>query len=431
MFNFLKKKDSGVPDVGQEDRYEEEKKAKEEKKEPEQEAEESEDVQEEEVEEEVKKISSKNKNTPASQKVSEFQSLALEKINAKLEALDALMKGYSERFSSMSERLGEIRTMSLNNEKEISKVALDSSKAVDVVREVKPEKLRTDYMRVDARIQAVEEKIESNKQFYETIMNEVKDLRQKAGIFVGTDALLKLNEEVKKDLIEVQKMNNRVRINTDKSESIFIELKRTLTNNEKLMETVSSLDSSYSGTRKELDKLKLDYSSIVKQDELSDAKKEIEKRVIAIENETGKVSEMFDENRRLGKLIETMFLMIKKNKEEIGDMALTIGDSHIKKVGEYDEKLGSILRIIDELAGQVNTIKSVLGISKDKIEVKHDNKQIVTKNDVKMKNMDISSKISKSLVPKDISEVSEIVERKRKEGKIVDSDDFLRKLRKR
>ncbi|MCX6748727.1 MAG: hypothetical protein NT076_03910, partial [Candidatus Pacearchaeota archaeon] len=389
MFDFLKKKDSGVPDVGQEDRYEEEKKAKEKKKEPKEEAEEVEEEQEEEVEQEVKEISRKNKNTQAlRQNTSEFQSLALEKINARIEAMDSLIKGYSERFSNLSERLGEIRTMSLNNEKEISKIAIDSSKAVDIVKEVQPEKLRTDYLRVDSRIQAIEEKIEANKQFYETIMNEVKDLRQKAGIFVGTDALLKLNDEVKKDLIEIQKMSNRVRINTDKSESIFIELKRTLAENEKLAETMNTLDSSYSGVRKELDKLKLDYSSIVKQDELSNAKKDIEKRIIAVEIETSKISEMADENRRLSKLIETMFLMMKKNKEEIADVALTIGDSHIKKVGEYDEKLNSILKIIDELAGQINTIKNVLGISKEKIEVKNDDKKIVTKNEVRMKNID-------------------------------------------
>ncbi|MCX6748914.1 MAG: hypothetical protein NT076_04890, partial [Candidatus Pacearchaeota archaeon] len=44
-------------------------------------------------------------------------------------------------------------------------------------------------------------------------------------------------------------------------------------------------------------------------------------------------------------------------------------------------------------------------------------------------NIDISSKISKSLVPRDISDVSEIVEKKRKEGKLMDSEDFIRKLR--
>ncbi|MCH8860032.1 MAG: hypothetical protein IH843_02640 [Thaumarchaeota archaeon] len=38
-------------------------------------------------------------------------------------------------------------------------------------------------------------------------MNEIKDLRKKAGIFLGTDALLKLNEEVKDDMVQLQKLS--------------------------------------------------------------------------------------------------------------------------------------------------------------------------------------------------------------------------------
>jgi hypothetical protein len=195
--------------------------------------------------------------------------LELEKINARLEVINSMVKSFNERFSLMNQQIGEIRTMSVTNEKNLSLSNLDAKKVIELVKEVNPEKLRLDYRRADFKVSTLAEKLESNKQFIDSIMEELKDLKRRANLFEGTDALLKLNEDVKKDLIEIQKTNSRVRMNADKSEQIFIELNKGFQENEKINQIIMNLDTSYSGIKKEIEKINLDYKQILNVDRKS------------------------------------------------------------------------------------------------------------------------------------------------------------------
>ena len=417
-FNFFRKKEEGAPDIGKE------------------ETEEGivgdpEDEIYEEPEKIERKAGRKNKEKQAKQKAgrkregninSEMQgqeenpsagrSFEIERLNAKIEAVDGLIKGHSERFSGLSQQIGEIRGMTISNEKEISKISTSSSKAIDIVKEVEPEKLRIDYQKLDAKIQTLSEKLEGNKQFMETIMSEIKDLRRKAGIFIGTEALLKLNEEVKRDLIELQKLSARVNLNADKSEQIFIELKKGFADVQKMNEVANNLDSSYSGVKKEIEKLKLDYSNIVTHSDFNDFKKTFENKFEAFEETIGETEKIKEENENLAEMLEKTLAIAKRNKEDIADIAITIGDEHVKRVSDYENQLMAILKIIDTLAGNISEIRQVLGIGKrKKLSVAHYNKQILGKNSIKMQNIDVHPKISKNLMVKN-SKIPKAIKKK-------------------
>jgi hypothetical protein len=376
MFNFLKKKE-GVPDVGQEDAFEE----KEHKKKKADEIESS----EEDIDEiDVDYDSPKNLVRPGKKgKISDGErslstnDFELNRINAKIESLSSLIKAYNERFSNISQQIGELRAMNLNNEKSISKATQEALKTVDIVKEVKPDKLRIDYQKMDFRLNGLIEKIESNKQFMDTIMEEIKDLRRKAGIFVGTDALLKLNEDVKQDLVEIQKTASRVKLNADKSEELFIELKKGFAENQKLNEVFINLDNSYSGLTKEIEKLKLDFSKIINEDDFNLLKKNIDSRIIDLDNSVSKALKIKEENEKLAGIIETMLHVIRKNKEDIGQIALAIGDSNIDSVNDYDKRFALMLKLIDHIAEEVKEIKesrakqegqNFLGIDKERMK---------------------------------------------------------------
>ena len=299
----------------------------------------------------------------------EWVKLEFEKINARLEAVNQWMGGYSERFSNLSERIGEIRTMAMSNEKLISKCNLDASRAMDLVNSVRPEKLRLEYQRLDLKVSSFLEKLEAKKQYEQAIMNELKDLRQKAGIFIGTDGLLKLNDDVKKDLIEIQKTSARVRMDADKAEQIFIELKSGFAEIEKAEELTLNLHQNYSGMQKEVQKLKLDFSSIIKDEEFESFKKTIQSRLTGVEKSTLQIDEVREENSRLGKIIETTLGISKKNKEDIANIAMTIGDNKIKSLSDYENQIDSLLNIINTLAQQIATLREKLGMAPEKINV--------------------------------------------------------------
>lgn len=418
-FNFLKRKEDAPPDVGKEEEYEEEKKKgkKNKKKEEDYDKDENVNIDSDDEDEEVKEnreISKKIAKKPDSNNSDDFNNFEFQKINAKLEVVNALIKGFNERFGSVNQQIGEIRGMVLSNEKSISRLNQDALKAIDVVKEVKPDKLRIDYQKINLKVDTLSEKLEANRQIEETIMNEIKDLRQKAGIFVGTDALLKLNEEVKKDLIELQRVGSRVRVNADKSEQIFVELKKGFAQNEKVGSMVSNLDSSYAGLQKEIEKLKVDYSNIVEADDFEDFKKTINSKFSLMDNAVVEFDKLKDNNEKMMQLIEKTLLISKKNHEDIEDIAMTIGDDKIKRVSEYEDELNSILKIIDSLAGQISMIKKKIGIEEKKIPVSHDGQKIINRDTIKMKNIEVHPKILKPLIERKINTL-ESVEKANKE----------------
>ena len=408
MFDFLKKKDDNAPDVGKEDDFEKERKKFAKKSEEEQEEaavsgdEEEEETEEEEVEEKsTGKKSGKKTSASKSSNVSYENNYALEKIEARLEALNETIKGYNERFSQLSQQIGETRAMAISNEKTIVKATAEAEKTIDVVKEVEPEKLRLDYQRLNAKISEVDEKVETKKQFEETLMNEMKDLRRKAGIFIGTEALLKLNEEVKKDLMELQRLSSRVNMQSDKSEQIFIELQRGFAENQKLTEVARNLDVNYAGLKKDIEKLKLDYTTIVREKEIEEMKKKIDDRMSMFESYLGQMEEVKKDNVRLSQMIETAIEVSRRNKEDVEDIAMSLGNDKIKRVSDYENQLASVLKIIDTLAGRLNEVRAKVGISGEKkINVeKHDNKMI-GKEKINMKNFELHPMISKPLVQK-------------------------------
>lgn len=356
VFDFLKKNDMDTPpDVGREEPI---------VPAPEVSDEPVSDVSDEDSAEEVysggkKKGRKESKASRVSKSVAEKETMNLEiqKIQARIEALNSLSKGLSERFSVVNQTLGELRAMNLSNEKAVAKLESLSAKAVGVVEEVKPERLRFDFQKIDMKVEQLAQKFESRQVFVDNLMEEVKDLRRKTGTFVGTDALLKLNEDVKKDLISTQQISARARMHADKAEQMFIEFNRGLAQSEKILGLVNNLDNNYGSLKKELEKMKLDYSNVATKNDILDVKKYFENKVLAVDNAVNAVKKIESDNERLVKVLETSLAISRQNKEDIADIALTIGNDHLQKVSEYDTKLNEILKVIDTLAGQVAELR--------------------------------------------------------------------------
>jgi hypothetical protein len=367
MLNFLKKKDENAPpDVGQEENVEY-------KEETDNSLDNLSYPAYEEVSEKPTARKKRNgKNPPplprfASQQIPQsfsenMSNLELEKINARLELINSMIKSFNERFSLMNQQIGEIRTMSVANEKNLSLSNLDARKVIEIVKEVNPEKLRLDYRRADFKINNLSEKLESNKQFSESIMEELKELKRRANLFEGTDALLKLNEDVKKDLIEIQKTNSRVRMNADKSEQIFIELSKGFQENQKMNQIIMNLDTSYSGIKKEIEKLNIDNKQILNVNDFNDFKKIIDGKFIILENAFSNMGNLKEESDKLSKMIERILFMEKRNEEDIANIGLNSGNSDVKRISDYEKELFSFLELMDKMALEINRIKEKIGL---------------------------------------------------------------------
>jgi len=360
MFDLFKKS-AGAPDVGQEEEYDA--------------------THEDEIIEDVDEASagpavpekalSSNMKSSGGNKISSGGSngFEAERINARVDSVVEWIKQFYERFAYMSESIGQIRAMSLESEKRISRSMAEAEKAIDIVKEVKPEQLRIDYQKVDLKVSTLIAKLESNRQFMNEAINEVNDLKRKSEVFVGTEGLMKLNEDTKKDLVETQKLSAKSKMHADKVQELFMEVRKSFADMQRAKDIIDSFEASYSGLKSSIDKLRLDSGNIVKRDDYLDFKKDYGKRLAVFETGISEVKDLRKTVDNATSLIETNLSVARKNEDDIIKLALKTGEGSIKGVSDYDNQLVGIVDVVETLSKSVNELKlKIVSLEKEKNE---------------------------------------------------------------
>jgi hypothetical protein len=284
--------------------------------------------------------------------------LKFERMNARIDSVVEWLHQFSERFSIINEAIGQVKASSLMTEKKIIHATVEADKVVDIVREVKPERLRIEYQKMELKLAAVSEKIDANKQLMVDAMNEINDIRRKSEVFIGTDSLLKLNKDTKKDIVGIKKLSSRVKMEADKVQEIFLEVGRNFSETQKSMQQAEDVRSSFEDLRKEFEKLKLDHGEIVTRKDLAKIRRESLKVISDMKNE----SEKYD---GVARIAESALEIAKRNEADVGDLGLKLGDSGAKKISDYESALDDVLGLVAMLTEQVNELKAKVGAGPD------------------------------------------------------------------
>jgi len=289
----------------------------------------------------------------------------IEELKAKIEMLEKLIKEFSERFSKVNQGLGEVRQSTFSNEKSVGIAEKNSEMAINFVKEMQPEKLTLYLKRFNSQVDVINERLGANRKFYQFLEEEILKLKKKSDSFIGAEALLKLNKELTKDMVELRKTNRIVKANADRAEQIFIDSKREILESQKSSQMITDLDSSYSSLRKELETLRLDYSRVVSTKDFSDFRNSFERRLSIVENYFSTFEEIKSENKRMLKLVESTVSVSEENKQNIEKIARIVGEKNVPVPIDYNSKLNSLLSVIDSLADQLSTIKKKLNIKEN------------------------------------------------------------------
>jgi hypothetical protein len=150
----------------------------------------------------------------------------LDRVKASVEAFAEVRKSFAERFSRISEQIGELRGMILERDKSMQEIELKAIKAYDLVEAVQPDKIMTLVQKQDAKSEALKANLEGNESIMDRVMEELKTVKQKIEFFRGVEEIVKLSEEVKKELIEIKKIESKISINTDKVETLYSEMRK-------------------------------------------------------------------------------------------------------------------------------------------------------------------------------------------------------------
>lgn len=150
----------------------------------------------------------------------------IDKIKASLDSFTEIRKATTEKMSSLSEQIGELRAMILDRDRTIQQLELKAIKASDLVESVQPDKLMSDMQKEDAKFEALKANLEGNEAIMDRIMDDLKEMRKKLEFFRGIEEIIKLSEEVKKELVDVKKVEATINTQSDKVGTIYTELRK-------------------------------------------------------------------------------------------------------------------------------------------------------------------------------------------------------------
>ena len=255
----------------------------------------------------------------------------LTKIKSSLEAFGEVRKSNSERFQRISEQIGELRGMIMDTNKTIGTVEVSATKAIDLVNAVQPDKLMIDVRKIDGKVEGLRAMIEANEAMMKDIMEEMKVMRKQMNFYKGTDQVMKMNEDVKKEIAEIKHIETIIDRHANKVETIFLEVEKKFTEFDKFNDVTKDLDKSFKKVSSDFDKMK------VQIDEKAEKKEFV--KVIGQFNEfekhTGNILKLLDSKsktveedlgekfKKLTDSLQKSFDQVKKEVEKKHDVKLT------------------------------------------------------------------------------------------------------------
>ena len=133
-------------------------------------------------------------------------SVEITKIKAQLDSFMEIRKSFTERFSTINEQIGEIRGQVMDTNRNLGYLEVKATKAADLVESVHPDKLMIQVQKMDGKIEGVKGIVESKDAMMQNIMEQLKGIRNQMMIFKGIEEVLKLNEEVKGEILSIKKL---------------------------------------------------------------------------------------------------------------------------------------------------------------------------------------------------------------------------------
>jgi len=181
----------------------------------------------------------------------------LTKINTQLEALNEVRKANAEQFTRVSEQIGELRSAIMDSNRAISTIEVASTKAIDLVNSVQPDKLMMEVRKEDGKIESLKANIEANETIIKDLMKALKEMREQMNFYKGVDQVIKINNDIKQEMLDMKKTEGLISRHADRVETIFVEVEKKFYDFEKFNEAVKEIDRSFKKLSTDFDKMRV------------------------------------------------------------------------------------------------------------------------------------------------------------------------------
>ncbi len=207
----------------------------------------------------------------------------IERIEAQIDALNSMRESFSDRFANLSERIGELRSMIVSHEQDTSSNDARAEKMLEIMENAKPEKIAKDMLSMTAKIEIVKGQVDVERNVMDRIIADFKDMRKTIKEFKGIENIQKLSEEVRDEITTVKKINTNVERNAEKTEDIFSEIRKSYEDYSKFKSEMEEMSEKFNKILEDFDKLKVDVENKAGQDEMENAKIQVDKSAAKIE----------------------------------------------------------------------------------------------------------------------------------------------------
>ncbi len=226
--------------------------------------------------------------------------IELTKINATLESFKETRKSTSERFSLMNEQVGEIRGQLMDTNKTIGQIEVKATKAADLVESVQPDKMMISLQKTDGKIEGVKAALEAKDSMLNNLMDQMKGFRSQMSLFKGVEQIIKLNEDVKDEIMNAKKVVAMVERHADKVENVFIESQKSFEEFNRFAGTLESMKADIKESQGKIDKLETKAGTLL-------PRKDFDKKYDVLEKSDKHMKELVKRLEKLDKEINKRF----------------------------------------------------------------------------------------------------------------------------
>ena len=166
----------------------------------------------------------------------------LGEVEARLAAVAGLRETYDARFTLLTEKVGELRSMIIAQAKESADARVKAEKALASLEGIKPEEFRAFLMRRDAEMEGMKTRLTTFEETVKSLREEMREYRETLARFKGLEAVLGMSDEARSNIVRIQQLRDQVEVASDKVMTAFMEFQRRLKDVTNLSVRVSRLE---------------------------------------------------------------------------------------------------------------------------------------------------------------------------------------------
>lgn len=203
----------------------------------------------------------------------------VEKLVAEVEVFKQFRNMNEEKFHHLTEEIGELRSTLLEKEKKIGEFEAKTAKVYDMVEAVQPDQLMKSVQTLEARLETTAAGMSKSEKVTDSLMAELRDIRDAVAVFKNTERLVKLNAEIGHRLGNIDKVQSKIDRQSNKVEDMFIEMGKKTAKYDVLFDKVDSLDAAFKDMLKGFDEVEIGYKDLIQKKDLEKFQKEVSRTI--------------------------------------------------------------------------------------------------------------------------------------------------------